>query len=66
MYFQFFSKLNLIVDIIEIGKSYVGRSWVWKSVEAIIYVAAKNVWRVERGSKIKSFVDSKVHYDVSH
>ena len=66
MYFQFFSKLNLIVDIIEIGKKYVDRSRVWKSSKAIIYVAAKEVGTMGRGSEIKSFVDNMVHYDVSH
>ena len=66
MYFQFFSELNLIVDIIEIEWKYVDKSWVWKSGEAIIYLAAKKVWTVEKGSEIKSFVDNMVHYDVMH
>ena len=66
MYFQFFSEMNLIVDIIEIGERYVDRSWVWKSGEAIIYVAAKVVWTVGRGCEIKSFVHNMVHYDVSY
>ena len=66
MYFQFVGELNLIEDIIEIGLKNVDRNWAWKNSEAIIYVAAKEVWTMGRRSGIKSFVDNMARYDVRH